>query len=36
MYKQVTGKEVTKAQSDKIVEAVLGDKIPSNLESMID
>ena len=33
---KLTGKEVTKAQSDKIVEAVLGDKIPSNLESMID
>lgn len=33
---KLTGKEVTKAQSDKIVEAVIGDKIPSNLESMID
>ena len=33
---KLTGKEVSKAQSDKIVEAVVGDKIPSNLESMID
>ena len=33
---KLTGKEVTTAQSDKIVEAVIGDKIPSNLESMID
>lgn len=33
---KLTGKEVTKAQSDKIVEAVIGDKIPKNLESMID
>ena len=32
---KLTGKEVTKSQSDKIVEAVIGDKIPSNLESMI-
>ena len=29
-------KEVSKEQSDKIVEAVVGDKIPKNLESMID
>lgn len=33
---KLTGKEVTKLQSDKIVEAVIGDKIPSNLENMID
>ena len=33
---KLTGKEVTKQQADKIVEAVIGDKIPSNLESMID
>lgn len=33
---KLTGKEVSKAQSDKIVEAVVGDKIPKNLESMID
>lgn len=33
---KLTGKEVSKEQSDKIVEAVVGDKIPKNLESMID
>ncbi len=33
---KLTGKEVTKEQSDKIVNAVIGDKIPSNLENMID
>lgn len=33
---RLTGKEVTKEQSDKIVGAVVGDKIPKNLENMID
>ena len=33
---KMTGKPVTKEQSDKIVEAVVGDKIPDNLENMID
>ena len=33
---KLTGKEVTKEQSDKIVKAVIGDQIPNNLESMID
>lgn len=33
---KLTGKSVSKEQSDKIVSAVMGNKIPSNLESMID
>lgn len=33
---RLTGKEVTKEQSDKIVGAVVGNKIPKNLEDMID
>lgn len=33
---KITGKEVSKEQSDKIVDAVIGDKIPNNLENMID
>lgn len=33
---KLTGKEVSKEQSDKIVKAVIGDQIPSNLESMMD
>lgn len=32
----LTGKTVSKEQSDKIVKAVIGDKIPSNLENMLD
>ncbi len=32
----LTGKEVSKEQSDKIVKAVIGDQIPDNLENMID
>ena len=32
----LTGKEVSKEQSDRIVNAVIGDQIPSNLENMID
>lgn len=33
---KLTGKSVSKEQSDKIVSAVIGNKIPNNLESMID
>lgn len=33
---KLTGKEVTKEQSDRIVKAIVGDQIPSNLENMID
>ncbi len=33
---RLTGKEVSKEQSDKIVKAVMGDQIPNNLESMMD
>ena len=33
---KLTGKEVSKEQSDKIVNAVIGNKIPNNLENMID
>ena len=33
---KITGKNVSKEQSDKIVDAVIGDKIPNNLENMID
>lgn len=32
---KLTGKEVSKEQSDRIVNAVIGDKIPSNLEDMM-
>lgn len=31
---KLTGKQVSKEQSDKIVKAVVGDKIPKNLEDM--
>ena len=33
---KLTGKSVTKEQSDKIVEAIKGDKVPDNLENMMD
>lgn len=33
---KLTGKNVSKEQSDKIVKAIVGDQIPNNLESMID
>jgi len=33
---KLTGKEVSKEQADKIVSAVIGNKIPNNLENMID
>lgn len=32
---ELTGKEVSKEQSDKIVKAVVGDQIPDNLENML-
>lgn len=32
---RITGKEVSKDQSDKIVKAVVGDQIPNNLENML-
>lgn len=32
----LTGKTVSKEQSDKIVKAVVGDQIPDNIENMID
>ena len=35
-WSKLTGKTVSKEQSDKIVKAVVGDQIPDNLESMID
>ena len=31
---KLTGKPVSKEQSDKIVNAVVGDKIPNNIENM--
>lgn len=33
---KLTGKDVSKEQADKIVAAVIGNKIPNNLENMID
>lgn len=33
---KLTGRTVTKEQSDKIVDAVIGDKIPNNIENMLD
>ena len=32
---KLTGKEVSKEESDRIVDAVIKDKIPNNLESML-
>lgn len=32
---KLTGKEVSKEEADKIVNAVIKDKIPNNLESML-
>ncbi len=32
----LTGKPVSKEQSDKIVKAVVGDQIPNDIENMID
>lgn len=33
---KMTGKEVTKEQSDKIVSTILNDNVPKNIENMID
>ena len=33
---KLTGKDVSKEQADKIVAAVIGNKIPNNLENMMD
>ncbi|MEG2351513.1 MAG: stage VI sporulation protein F [Bacilli bacterium] len=32
----ITGRNVSKEQSDKIVSAVIGDKIPDNIENMLE
>ncbi len=32
---KITGKRVSREQSDKIVKAVVGDQIPNNLENML-
>lgn len=32
---KLTGKSVSKEQSDRIVKAVVGDQIPNNLENML-
>lgn len=32
---KMTGKEVSKAKEDKIVEAVINDKVPNNIDKMI-
>lgn len=32
---QVTGRNVTKEQEDKIINAVVNDKIPKNIDKMI-
>ncbi len=32
---KITGKKVSREQSDKIVKAVVGDQIPNNLENML-
>lgn len=32
---KLTGREVSKEESDRIVNAVIKDKIPNNLESML-
>lgn len=31
----ITGKEVSKEQEDKIVNAIVNDKVPKNIENMI-
>ena len=33
---KMTGKTVSKEQSDKIVNTILNDNVPSNIENMID
>lgn len=32
---QMTGKEVSKDKEDKIVKAILNDKVPKNIEKML-
>lgn len=32
---KITGKKVSREQSDKIIKAVVGDQIPNNLENML-
>lgn len=32
---QMTGKEVSKEQEDKIISAVVNDQVPDNLDSML-
>lgn len=32
---KITGKKVSREQSDKIVKAVVGDQIPNNLENLL-
>ena len=32
---KMTGKEVSKEKEDKIVEAVINDKVPNNIDKMI-
>ena len=32
---KITGKKVSREQSDKIVKAVVGNQIPNNLENML-
>lgn len=32
---QMTGKEVSKDKADKIVNAILNDKVPNNIEKML-
>lgn len=33
---KMTGKTVTKEQSDKIINTIVKDKVPNNIENMID
>ena len=31
---KITGKEITKEKEDKIIEAILNDKVPKNIDKM--
>lgn len=33
---KITGKEVSKEKQDKIINAIVNDKVPSNIDKMID
>ena len=33
---KMTGKDVSKEQSDKIVNAIINDRVPNNIENMMD